>query len=202
MILNYKRAEYFKIRYKRDPKVWTIEDIHALWLKAKYRSDSRRKVTYDFIENKIVKDIPANEIGQHIIYFYIGDHITSCYFEFNKEWKSYSSSTRTVELKTRDEKLTFILANEKAFDYGAKYQELKKLETDLHWRIYNQLHSEVTERLNNHFVKNDTRPPKVFSVTIADHKYYVVCDDPYFYKGCCKFSLYEDQPLVFVPLNG
>jgi hypothetical protein len=45
--LNYLRfwgnSDLFKIKFKREPKVWTIDDVHELYLKALERHLKRQK---------------------------------------------------------------------------------------------------------------------------------------------------------------
>jgi len=184
MRLNYINPEFFTIRFKRSPKIWTIDQIHDLWNRACERGAKRQFAISSYI-GEIVKEIPKNDRGEHIVYFYSGNGSLSCYnFRYNSDFRSHAYSTSSVEFSKdkvagRNEKLEFLLSNEKAFEMGQKFYELKKLSTYQHEKVKQILWNEVNEKLRKQF--KELHPPNIFTITIGDSKYYVKTDDQHRY---------------------
>ena len=68
MNYNFLYSNSFERKFNRKPKEWTIEQIHALYEKAKERSNKRWKSRSEFIK-KIVDKIPKI-VKMSVIYFY------------------------------------------------------------------------------------------------------------------------------------
>ena len=191
--VNFLQADYFKYKFKRDPKYWSISQLHDLWIENNKRSELRQKEFSDFIRNIIVKEIPMMDDGYHYIYINKGNDIYRYEFKYEKQYKSYSISSRRIELKTRDEKLTFILANDKAFELGYKYLEIDNKRTYLNQRVFGILWQLLEDELRNHFRKIDKIPDEIFKISINDIEYYIQVDERFRYgyykfhfKGECK----------------
>jgi len=122
----WNNKSYFEHKFKRNPKVWTIEEVHDLWKRACARSNSRWKIISDYTK-EIVKHIPKNDRGEYVVYFKHdkSPKLMQYKFSYNRDWKSYGVSTDTVSFSNREEKLEFFTANELAFEMGQKYYELK-----------------------------------------------------------------------------
>lgn len=65
---NFYNAEFFKMRFGRDPKMWTISQVHDLWLLAKERNEKRYKDISDHL-NHIRDTCQKNGDGEWIVYF-------------------------------------------------------------------------------------------------------------------------------------
>ncbi len=179
---------YFEHRFKRKPKTWTIEEIHDLWKRATDRSNARRKIIADYTK-EIVEHIPKNDRGEHIVYFKhdSGDRLMQYKLSYNRDWKSHGVSTDTVSFSTREEKLEFFTANELAFEMGQKYYELKKMSSDMHYRVRHFMWELIEAKLQKHFKNLDVIPPDILIIDIADKKYYVELDTQHRYCGYMKF---------------
>ena len=157
MRCNFLQAELFEFRFKRKPNMWTIEQVHDLWTRACERGSKRQADITSCIKN-IVKEIPKNDKGQHIVYFYYKNdtHVSSYTFTYHHNFKSHGYITDTVRFSkdkvvARDEKLDFILSKERAFEMGQEFYSLKKMETSLHCLVMNIMWEMVENKLRKQF---------------------------------------------------
>jgi hypothetical protein len=205
-ILNFQTPEIFKLRYGRNPKTWTITMLYDLWLRASARSEARRQKLLDYTQH-LVKEIPANKDGNHIIYFY-SDHWDKneiyCY-KFSKflyrAKHTYGVSSSQLSLKNRKEVLEFILSNDKAFEIGQEYDRLNRLMSHWHYMVWSVMEKMVAEQLKNHFKELGAYPTETFAVTIAGEKYFINAIDKFGnghfeFKICNKFNEIQDIELV------
>lgn len=194
--------KWFEDKFNRKPKEWSIEQIHALYERAKKRSNKRWKTKSDFIK-EIVSKIPKNNKGEHVIYFYNPKDKNNIYqynFKYNNDYKSYSIGRDRVEFSKdivagRQEKLDFILSHDDSFELGQKYHDLDKMCSYLEHRVMRILWMLVEDKLRDHFKKTDTLPKSVFIIDIGPKKYYVKIDDQHRF-GYMKFHLggeYTDE---------
>jgi hypothetical protein len=179
-------SNFFEKKFKRKLKTWSINDVHDLWVRACKRSDIRQNEKSNFIR-QIVEEIPMNDRKEHVIYFNHNKNIHCYKISWNSDWKSYGISQGRVELKTRDEKLTFILAKDKEFEMGHRYYHLDYMTTQLQWRIKEILWRMVEEKLREKF-KNTTKIPDIFILDIGSKKYFIELDNQHRY-GYCKFHM-------------
>lgn len=168
--VNFRNKELFRYKFKRDPKTWTLDEIHALWIKACERHEIRRQQIIDYT-NQIVSEIPKNDKNEHIIYFYKGKDIYQYNFSYYKGWNSYGVSSNLINLKTRDEKLSFILSNDKAFEMGQKYNELVYMRTYQQNKIKNIMCDIIQDKLRKKY--KDQQPPDILIMEIGDKKYFI-----------------------------
>ncbi len=71
---NFYNSEFFKMKFGRDPKIWTIKDLHDLWLKLKDRNNKRYQDISDHL-NHIRDTFHKNGNGEWIVYFMDGDKV-------------------------------------------------------------------------------------------------------------------------------
>lgn len=194
MKVNFYNPEIFKYKFKREPKVWTIDQIHDLWERACVRAGKRQSESSAYLR-EIVKEVPKGANGEHIAYFKReGDvRISRFKFSYHRDFKSYGVSTDTLEfskdiVKGRDEKIDFLLTNQRAFEMGQKYYELQKMLTNYQYRVKQILWEMVESKLQDHYKKLDKNPPDISIIEIGGSKYYVQVDDQNRY-GYLKFHL-------------
>jgi len=197
MLLNFEKS-WFEHNFGRKAKVWNIEMVHDLWLKAKERGEARRKDLTDCIED-IVKNvepfsknyvigflgaekkgepIPLRGDNEYRVYYNSGDN--TCYYNISKSslGVGYGYSRDTVKFGTRDEKLTFLLANQKSFDLGEKMHHLEKLCSNQHYRVKEILNKMIEENLRKRLKEYDRND--VIVIQISDKSYFVKVDNSHF----------------------
>ncbi len=180
MGVNYRNKDFFYHRFKRVPKMWTIEDMHKLWLKTLERTNKRRDAVNEHIK-KIVAEIPIDSKGEHIAYYIhdnCPDELQYYAFSFHREFDTYAYSNNTFKpsdnkKQSRDEKL-FQMLNPLAFELGQQFYELKKLDPKLHYIVHRVMWDEIQEILRDKYKK--TRPPEVFTIDLCGHTYFVKTD--------------------------
>jgi hypothetical protein len=193
MKLNFRQKELFEWKYKRQAKVWTIEQVHDLYLKSLERHNIRQEKLI-VVRDRIVNETPEIEKGRRKVYFTLDNVIRQINFNYYREYDSWGSSTDLVKFSSdktvinRDEKLEFILSNDKQFELGELYHSMKGQSRCLHLYIWHVLSEMVEEKLRAEFKGKSS--PEILTVDIAGYNYYVVCDKQnmynHFYK---KFEL-------------
>ncbi len=191
MLLNFEKS-WFEHNFGRKAKVWTIEMVHDLWLKTKERGDARRKDLTDCIEDivKSVEPFSKNYRGDNEYRVYYNSSGNTCYYNISKSslGVGYGYSRDIVKFGTRDEKLTFLLANQKTFDLGEKMRRLEKLCTNQHYRVREILNKMIEEKLRKRLKEYDRND--VITIQISDKSYFVKVDNSHFpYK---KFELLNE----------
>ena len=186
--LNFENPEFFILKFKRKPKMWTIETIHDLWLRTCERGAIQRN-HLRAVTNEIVSKIPTQgekNNPKQVVYCAIpdSDKIRTYSFSYHHDFRSYGVSEdrlsfSTDKVKARDEKIDFLLNNELAFELGEKYHKAKKHTSDLQYVVENILWEMVYEELRKKYKKEF--PPNVIIVSISDRKYYVTVEDKYGY---------------------
>ena len=182
--------EVFTNRFKRKMKKWTIDEVHDLWLRACDRG-SKRYQAKSKQNDKIIKEVTPNERGEYIVYYYPKydpGHVHRYKFSYHSDWKSYGVSRDRVEMKTRDEKLTFILSKEKEFELGEEYHRLDNLCSDLQWRVKEVLWRMVEEKLQKKFKDVGSNIPDVFILNIGTKRYFIELDEQHKY-GYSRFHM-------------
>lgn len=169
-------------KYGRKPKEWTIESLHDLWLRVKARSDKRNSESWDFI-NKVKDQIePTHKAyrgrgDEYRIYFKQGDTIRYYSLTYDMSLDSWTRGIDNVKFSTREEKLDFFLATEKEFELGEEQRRLVRLESSLHYVVFEVMWELVENNLREKF--KNTRPENSFVIQIADKKYIVSTEDRY-----------------------
>jgi hypothetical protein len=184
--LNYQRfwgnTDLFKMKFKREPKVWTIESIHELYLKVLERHSVRQKLVIDCV-NRIIDEVQEFEKGKRKVYFNRGGKIYQIELSKNSEYDSWG--IRSADLvHNRNEKLEFLLSNEKAFELGELYESLQGNTKYYHHRVKEILSEMIEDKLR--FIYKEKEAPNILTVSIDDKRYYVQCDDQYRYSRIYK----------------
>lgn len=185
--LNYQRfygnTDFFKMKFKREPKNWTIESVHDLYIKALDRHTVRQNLVISCID-RIVNEVQEFEKDKRKIYFTKEGKIYQRELSRMTEYDSWGiRSADLVKFSTnskivdRNEKLEFLLSNEKAFELGELYESLQGNTKFIHFRVKEILSEMVQESLREKF--KDIESPNILTVKIGDKKYYVECDDQY-----------------------
>lgn len=209
---DFIKSDFGKKRIKRKPTEKTLEQIHDTWKRTEERANKRYKELSSFIDI-IVKEVPKNDRGYHIIYFqhkenYNGVEKTILYnykFSYDSSYKSYSYSNNRVELPAgntvegRNARLEFLLSNAKAFELGEKFRKLKKLEPRKQFFFRKKFVDIVNDKLREKY--KDSKFDEVVDVNIVEvsgKKYYFVIDEQhkygwksFHYKGEVKENTYK-----------
>jgi hypothetical protein len=186
----------FEFKFKRKPRLRSIDEIHELYLRAKERSDERWRLKLE-LQNLIVKEIPKNDNNEIIVYFNNQRDPKNLYqftMRYNSDWKGYELSRNRVEFSkdivaARSEKIHFILNNEKAFELGQKYYELHNMNSYLDHKVMSILWEIVENKLREHYKKLEENPNRdVFIIKMGSKKYFVQVDEQHRF-GYLKFHL-------------
>jgi hypothetical protein len=174
-------TDLFRFKFKREPKVWSIEKIHDLYLMALDRHNKRLDLWIDCV-NRVVNETNEFEKDKRKIFFSkdgkIYQRVLSRYYEYDSwgvgspELVKFSSSSTLVD---RNEKLEFLLSNEKAFELGELYESLQGNTKHLHLYVKQILSEMVQNKLREKFKNIDS--PEMLTISIAEKRYYVRCDD-------------------------
>jgi len=178
--LNFKNPN-FKESFGREPKKWTLSEIHSLWMTTVERCDKRRNLLYSIWE-KIQNEIEPNSRGSYIVY-YEQDSITYKYTITPNIMFNYSLHTDKLNFSnnnglSRDEKIDF-LTNKRAHELGTEYYNARSILSYIDKYIFEILNDMVSDELRTHYSKSNTRPPKIFTVEIGESTHYVLCEEVY-----------------------
>ena len=200
--MNYQKysgltKELFKMKFKREPKVRTIEEIHEIYLKTLERNKIKQKTVIDCID-RIVDEVEEFEKDKRKIYFVKDDIIYQIELRKHYEWNSWGIGSPDqvkfndrLDVKSRDEKLEFLLSNDKAFELGEFYQSLKGNNRYYHQFVCRILSDMIQDKLREIFKDKDS--PRIMTISIGDKKYYVECEDQYRYsRSYKKFNLLNE----------
>lgn len=168
--------ESYRDNFGRDPKQWTIESLHDLWVRAKKRSDRRNKDIWKYVK-RIAETIPATD-GQHIVYFRQYGGVRAYIIQWDNSYKTHTLRTVNIsEFKTRDERINFYISTDLNFEMGEELYRLNKLESKLHWVVFNVFWEKLEERLKE--IYKDKRPNESFPIQISDKKYIINSKEKY-----------------------
>ena len=175
-------SELFKMKFKREPKVWDIESVHELYLKSLDRHLIRQNLVNDCV-NRIIDEVQEFEKNKRKVYFNRGGKIYQRELSKNHEYDSWGiRSADLVNFNSdkkinRNEKLEFLLSNEKAFELGELYESLKGNTKYYHLRIKDILSEMIESKLI--LIYKEKEAPNTLTVSVGDKKYYVQCEDRY-----------------------
>ena len=193
MVVNSKdNIKYFyKKKFNREPKQWSIEDLHNLYLKAKERSKKRQKLSSD-CGKRIISELPIEvRDACRYAYFYREEYNRNKDIEYKTSLYRYRitptklrgvdsftwSTERVDSTASRDEKLSFILANERAFELGEEFNKLEKLRSSYHHYIWHEIWQIIEKKLDN--IYKDKEVPPTIKLKIGDKEYLVIGEDNY-----------------------
>jgi hypothetical protein len=177
--VNFLRRWEFEFKFNRDPKTWSFKQLHDLYLRAKERGDKRRKDFSEFID-KIINELEPSDKGYYQVYF-DREGTTSMYSIRKDEHFGWAYSTDIAFSKepvlAREEKIDFLLNNEKKFELGEELRRLENMKSVFDRHVFGIIEQAVDEKLCEKFkkVKNHL-VPKVIKVNLGGTVYYAALD--------------------------
>jgi hypothetical protein len=190
--VNYKAPEIYEYKFGKKPKVWTISQLHDLYLRLRERSSKRTKELIKY-GDYVIKTIKENKKKERIIYFTDkGKIYMYCFTQYYHGMiMQYGITTRELSLSNREKVLDYLLdGNEEAFEIGQEYYRLNMLTTRLHGKIRNFISQEITRKLQAHFTKTGTTPCDTFVINLEGVKYFVKTIDKHnSYNGYFRFEI-------------
>lgn len=190
------QSDLFEYRFKRKCKEWTIEDVHALWLKACERTEKRKAVSRELYD-RIVEEMAPGHKKNFKIYQDDPevDYTYEYSFRWDDGWNGYGVSSNTVKFSddtkiARDEKIDFLIANEKAYKWGRLYSQDQKNRPKFHFIVMEVLFKMIENKLREHFKNSDDTPKPIFKIAISDKQYYIIAsgDGLHFKNNYVKFE--------------
>jgi hypothetical protein len=181
--INFQEKELFQYRFKRKPKVWSLEEIQELWERSLVRYKERQSMI-NKVYDKIIDEIPEDKNRRKVIYYTENKKVYKYEFSHIHGYKSWSYSLDSVQFskeksKSRDEKIEFILSNNRAFELGQEFRDIQKFRPKLQYRVSQIFIREVENKLKE--VYKDKYPPDITVVKIGSKKYYFAVDDQHRY---------------------
>lgn len=183
-MLNYDSI-WFEKRFKRKAKKWSIEEIHDLYLKCVERNRIRKSILSEVTEY-VVNQVPQ-ENGERKVYAHNkrGDILVYT-IRYVSDFKSYGTSTDFLKfsndkVKSREEKIDFIINNEKLFEIGEQYRKAYNNVSMLEQVVFKYLWKIVENKLRIEFKDVKYGPPDVFTISIGGKKYYVKSSEQHRY---------------------
>jgi hypothetical protein len=200
MRVNYKNSGY-KFKFGRDPKDWSIEKLHNLYLDARNRSMLKRKVILsiiDRIENELPDAGVYSNMKTRVLFKEKDDKLFKRVLSYNNGYESWGIGSweelkfKGSVLENREEKLNLLLSCQKQFELGDIYDKYDRDNLYL-WRIpWEALCEKVNDKLRKKF--DNKTAPEHFTITIGDKNYVVHCDDQSRYNKFYKtFSLKNEN---------
>ena len=197
---NFYESYFFRERFNREPKVWSLEKLHSLYLLAKQRAEKRRKDFSDHVERIIEVVKPEKDNHRENIKIYFEENDKTYVFNITKsdEWDwGYSTDSlkwSSNNVEARNEKINFLLDNKRNFELGQEMRRLEKFRSRLEHRVFRHITNKVNDALCEKFkeVKNYSIA-RILKVNIAGYIYLVQLNEEsrnssYSYK---KFEIIE-----------
>lgn len=137
--LNFEYFNLFKSEFGREPKIWTISEIHDLWMRSKFRSSKKRKEFMDYLY-WVVENIKPND-GRKWKLFYSD---TSFYL-IEKTDVRYSKDQPTLSYgighikSDRNSKIDSIITSSDTIEIGKKLKSLENKTSHLDWKVKSHL---------------------------------------------------------------
>ena len=177
--VNFLRSWEFEFKFKRAPKKWSFKELHDLYIQAKERADKRRKDYSDFIE-RIIKEVEPNEKGEHRVYFNRESTYMFCIRKDEDFGWSYSTCQVSFSkdvVAAREEKIEFILSNQKQFELGEELRRLEKMKSSFDRHVFGIIEEAMDEELRRRYKKvKNYNVPKVIKVDLGGTVYYAALD--------------------------
>ncbi len=177
--VNFLRSWEFEFKFKRAPKKWSFKELHDLYIRAKERADKRRKDYSDFIE-RIIKEVEPNEKGEHRVYFNRESTYMFCIRKDEDFGWSYSTCQVSFSkdvVAAREEKIEFILSNQKQFELGEELRRLEKMKSSFDRHVFGIIEEAMDEELRRRYKKvKNYNVPKVIKVDLGETVYYAALD--------------------------
>lgn len=197
MRFNYKNDWSYKYKFGREPKDWSIEKLHQLFLNLYGRAMVKQKKVIEVID-RIEKELPDAGVyvnkKTRVLYKEKENKIYKRVLSYQDEWSSWGIGS-WEELKfngsiseNRNEKLGLLLSCQKNFELGYIYDQYNGDNLYLYRIAWEALCEKVSDQLRKKF--KDKKAPEYFTIKIGDKNYIVHCDDQSRYSKFYKsFSL-------------
>ncbi len=146
--LNFENDWAFKYKFKRDPKYWSISDVHDLWVRAKERAKVRHNAVKDCIQD-IFNTVEPNNREEYIVYFFGGPKkdIIYAYTITKRYGYSYSNQLAKLDITTkRDISINGILGSVE-FKLGERLRKNEKLLTTYQFKILQVLNGMIEKKI-------------------------------------------------------
>jgi len=194
MRVNYKESHIFKFKFKRDPKDWSIEELHQLYLDS-YSRTARKWEVLSSIIKRIADELPDAKIYRsqetRVVYLQKDNEIVKRVFSYQVDTGGWSFGPHEdLNLSTsenRDYKLELILSSPKNFELGHLFEKYVRENLHLHRIPWEALSEKVETLLREKF--RDKKAPEYFTIDICKKKYIVHCENQHrynkFYKKFC-----------------
>ena len=166
MKFNQLHPEPFKWRFKREHRVRSLEELHDIWLRAKARKNGYNKRFWEYLTEcaqKVQPDVKGNW-KSHKIYFYDPNN-------------SLGYSTRTVEFKTREEKLNYWLMDDENLKMGNELYRLQRFTRGGTEYIAFEIFFEVLKKELHRINMVTPFKDKIIIVEVGGKKYFISIDD-------------------------
>lgn len=204
MRFNYKNDWSYKQKFGRDPKDWSIEELHQLFLDSYSRAMLKRKKVMNII-NRIENELPDADIWVNrktrVLYKEKEDVVYKRVLSYQDDFGTWGiGSWEKVLFKgsvseNRNEKLNLLLSCQKQFELGYLYDSLDGDNKYLYRIPWMVICEKVIDKLREKF-KNETAP-EYFTITIGEKNYIVNCDEQTRYSKFYKsFSLKNEAKHV------
>jgi len=201
--VNFKFPEIFEHKFGRKPKMWTITQLHELYLKSKERYDSHYDNLMETLDkiSKLEKNssdkivTPFKQVVKRDKKDKSGNLISIEYETYNRQYEfsehryygdkslGWSISDDKENLKNRTNKLDFLtLAHQEELSeiLGQEFHD-RQVKSDAArrsmYKVYEILWDEVGKKLCEEY--KGKQPPKISVVKIQGIEYYFECESSY-----------------------
>lgn len=197
---------YYNFKLRKDKRQRSIKEIHDLYIRSKNRSESRKSVIWNII-NEIVEKIPPTDYRgtkKYITYFYNNDILYQYEMTYEKEWDSYGISSNRVEFEgtveeIRNQTINFVISEDLTFELGEKYKKNQNYNRHIHRRVMHYLSKAIEKNLEEIYKDvNYAELPRVIPVNIGNYQYIFDVDlnSSKYYKKFTFIGEVEIDPIV------
>lgn len=158
-------------------KYRSLDLIHDIWVRSIERSNLRRDNLIKVLD-KIVENTEKDHYGYSKVFLKEDNKHYVYEISYNIGFKSNSYSLNHLTFNSdlqsgRDQKLEFLLADEKLFKMGEELRRADRANSYLQYIPERELNKALSLKLKAHFDKIKKTPEDVFIAKIAGKKYYV-----------------------------
>lgn len=194
MKANFLNPGSYKFKFNKDPRKWTIEELHDLYLRTKERNKKYSKIFTKFIDD-IFLNIDKNSRDEYVVYFNQKEQLRQYNISYNERYGSYSFHSEIVSLKNRQDRLEFILSNQIAFDMGEKFLLLKSFSDgsrDSMLKVKSLMWNCVENKLKDNYKLEDNIFEKIIMINISDKQYFAQVNNNFGY-GSYSFKFFNEM---------
>jgi hypothetical protein len=142
--LNFEYFSLFKSRFGREPRVWTVSEIHDLWMRSKSRSIKKRKEFTDYL-HWIVENVKPNDGKMWKLFysdtsFYLIEKINprDRVYEHYEDQSPISFGIGHIK-SDRNSKIDSIIKYSSTIEIGKKLKSLENKTSHLDWKVKSHL---------------------------------------------------------------